>query len=288
MGKHQIIMGIILGIANSILVVLSSSFVKLAADHHNAIDLFFYRSIGVLIMSFVLLLSLNQLSDLKRTNHKIQILRSTLGSIKMILAFLTLTLLPIAQAQLFMFLSPILIVILSYPVLKERVGRQHWFAVIIGLIGAAIILQPGILHSPLGVLSGLGVTIFYGASILCLRFMGRTENPNITVFYFAGVSTALCLPFIPFYIILPTPYTMMLITMIILSSFAIQLCLTFAYKFAPAAVVSPLIYLNLIWALFADFILWQEVPNGLMLIGALVIITANLGILWIDYNKDNT
>ena len=277
---QKIGLGIACGIGNSLFLVISSSMVKLASAHHNAIDLFFYRSVGVLILSFGLLVALKQLPDLRKTNYMMQIVRGLLGAVTMLLAFMSYDYLPIAQAQLFFFMSPLLIVGLSYPLLKEKVGIYRGSAVIVGLLGAGIVLQPGALDSSTGALIGVGVTLFYASVIFCLRLMGKTENANVTVFYFALISTVISAPFAPFYATMPTPHTFTLIMLIIFASFAIQLCMTYSYKYAPAAIIAPLIYLNLIWALISDYLIWDKTPNALMLSGTFVIVASNLFILW--------
>ena len=281
--RQKIGVGILCGIGNSLFLVISSLMVKLASVHHNPVDIFFYRSVGVLILSFGLLVVLRQVPEIRKTNHKVQVIRGVLGAITMFLAFISYTLLPIAQAQIFFFLSPILIVGLSAPLLKERIGIYRGSAVLVGLIGAAIILQPGALVSSVGAFVGVGVTIFYASVTLCLRWMGKTENANVTVFYFALVSTVLSAPFAPFYMMMPSAYTVLLLFAIIFSSFAIQLCLTYSYKYAPASVIAPLIYLNLIWALMADFLIWDKTPSMIVLSGAFIIIVSNLFILWREH-----
>lgn len=285
--KRELLIGVGCGLLNSIFLVISSSMVKLAtSEQHNAVDVFFYRSIGVLILSVILLSYTRQWSSLKTTNHKKQIIRAVLGSITMLLAFMSYDHLPIAQAQLFFFMSPLIVVLLSYPLLGERVGIYRAGAVCIGLFGASIVLQPGTLDSTQGALIGLGVTLFYASVTLCLRWMGKTENANITVFYFAAVSTLMVLPFIYFYANVPSLYTGALIIGISVLSFGIQMCLTYSYKLAPAAIISPLIYTNLIWALTIDFVIWSKTPTTNMMIGAFIIIFSNLFILWREQKKN--
>lgn len=281
--QQKIGLGILCGLGNSLALVTSSTMVKLATEHHHAVDVFFWRSVGVLIMSFALLVALKQLPDIKKTNHKAQIFRGVLGAITMLLAFMSYDYLPIAQAQLFFFLSPLIIVALSYPLLGEAVGIYRGSAVVVGLLGAAIILQPGALENSTGALLGIGVTIFYASVTICLRWMGKTENANVTVFYFSLVSTILSAPFAPFFIVIPTFFTLMLILGIIVASFIIQMCLTYSYKLAPAAIIAPLIYLNLIWALTADYFIFEKTPTAVMLSGAGVIIASNLFILWREH-----
>ncbi|MGH1375083.1 MAG: DMT family transporter [Alphaproteobacteria bacterium] len=278
-------LGILCGIGNSITLVLIAALVKMASDYHNPVDIFFYRSITVLALSLGAVVATGQLKNIRKTNHKLQIIRATIGAVCMLLAFTSYSLLPLAQAQIFFFLSPLLVVLLSYPLLKEKVGIYRMSAVFIGLCGALIVLQPGAIASMTGAMVGIGVTICYTFVMLCLRLMGKTESPEITVFYFSIVSVALILPAIPFYASIPSIYSLTLMLSAGFFAFITQFCMTYAYKFAPASVISPLIYLNLIWALMLDYMFWQKVPNVMMMTGAFIIVASNLFVLWREHKN---
>lgn len=278
-------LGILCGLGNSITLVLIAALVKTASAFHNPVDVFFYRSITVLAFSFAAVLATGQLKNVRHTNHKLQIIRGTLGSLCMLLAFISYSLLPLAQAQIFFFLSPLLVVLLSYPLLKEKVGIYRMSAVFVGLCGAMIVLQPGAIASMAGAMVGLGVTVTYTMVMLCLRWMGKTESAEITVFYFSIISVALILPAFPFYATMPSLYSLSLMLGAGFFAFVTQTCMTYAYKLAPASVIAPLIYLNLIWALALDYMLWQQTPNVMMMLGAFIIIFSNLFVLWREHKK---
>lgn len=274
------------GVGQSVFLVSTSTLIKIASEHHNTIEIFFYRSVVILVISYLILKATGKLKDVLKTNHKMQMIRAVLGIITTLFAFYCYTLLPIAQAQLFFFISPIIIVALSYPVLGEKVGIYRSIAVLIGFIGTFILLQPGTLDSTWGAMIGIGVTISYAAVTICLRFMGKTQDASITIFYFAAVSTVFCLPLLPFFMAMPTLEGLMYVTLIGLSAFGVQFCITNAYKHAPAAIIAPLIYLNLIFALAVDYMIWDDLPNTTMIIGASIIVIANVIILWREHTQN--
>ncbi len=277
--------GIACGVGQSVFLVSTSSLVRMTSEFHNTVEIFFYRSVVIMIIGYFILKSMGKLQDVMKTNHKMQMIRAILGVITTLFAFYCYTLLPIAQAQLFFFISPIIIVALSYPVLGEKVGLYRSAAVVIGFIGTFILLQPGTLDSTWGAIIGVGVTLSYAAVTICLRFMGKTEDAYITIFYFAVVSVVVAIPFLPFFMVMPTLEGLLYVTLIGFSAFGVQFCITNAYKHAPAAIIAPLIYLNLIFALGIDYVIWGDVPNITMMIGALIIIAANVIILWREQVK---
>lgn len=275
--------GIACGVGQSVFLVSTSTLVRMTSELHNTVEIFFYRSVVIMIIGYLILKATGKLKDVMKTNHKMQIIRAILGVITTLFAFYCYSLLPIAQAQLFLFISPILIVALSYPVLGEKVGVYRSIAVLIGFIGTFVLLQPGTLDSTWGAIIGIGVTISYAAVTLCLRFMGKTEDASITIFYFAVFSVVISLPFLPFFMSVPSIIGLIYMIMIGLSAFGVQFCITNAYKHAPAAIIAPLIYLNLIFALAIDYIIWKDVPNTNMMVGAITIVAANLIILWREH-----
>ncbi len=282
-GNQKLGFGIACGVGQSVFLVSTSTLIKMASEYHNTIEIFFYRSVVILVISYFILKSAGKLKDVLKTNHKMQMIRAIIGIITTLFAFYCYTLLPIAQAQLFFFISPIIIVALSYPVLGEKVGIYRSVAVVIGFIGTFILLQPGTLDSTWGAMIGIGVTLSYAAVTICLRFMGKTQDANITIFYFAAVSTVFCIPFLPFFMVMPTLKGLIFVILIGFSAFGVQFCITNAYKHAPAAIIAPLIYLNLIFALGIDYMIWGDVPNTTMMLGAVIIIAANIIILWREH-----
>ena len=277
--------GIACGVGQSVFLVSTSSLVRMTSELHNTVEIFFYRSLVIMIIGYFILKAMGKLQDVMKTKHKMQMIRAILGIITTLFAFYCYTLLPIAQAQLFFFISPIIIVALSYPVLGEKVGLYRSAAVLIGFIGTFILLQPGTLDSTWGAIIGVGVTLSYAAVTICLRFMGKTEDAYITIFYFAVVSVVVAIPFLPFFAGELTFKGLFFMICIGFSAFGVQFCITNAYKHAPAAIIAPLIYLNLIFALGIDYVIWGDVPNTTMLIGAAIIIAANVIILWREQVK---
>ena len=281
-------MGILCGLGNAFFLVTTGAFVKATLDVHSPIEAFFYRSVGVLILSYLYLRYRGQLAELRTANIKNQCIRGVIGAVVMICAFTSYKYLPLAQAQLFFFMSPLFVALLSWPFLKEKVGPYRLGAVGFGMIGVLMILKPGTIDNMTGLMAGLGVAAGYSLLSLWLRHMGRTENANVTVFYFAVISCFLALPVMPFVFIMPSLEKAMLFIACGASAFMVQQTMTHAYAKAPAIVVSPLIYTNLLWAMMIDYLFWSYAPSVTMVCAAMIILISNMVIVWREYENKKT
>lgn len=277
--------GILCGLGNAFFLVTTGAFVKATLDVHSPVEAFFYRSVGVLIISMIYLRYRGQIGLIRSANFKNQCVRGVIGAFTMFCAFTAYKYLPLAQAQLFFFMSPLFVALLSWPFLKERVGPYRLGAVGFGMIGVLMILKPGTIDTTAGLMAGIGVTVGYSVLSLWLRHMGRTENANITVFYFAAISCVLALPMMPFFFIMPSLEKALFFAASGASAFMVQQTMTHAYAKAPAVVVSPLIYTNLLWAMVIDYLFWSDAPSIIMACAAFIILLSNMVIVWREYEQ---
>ena len=93
---------------------------------------------------------------------KIQVLRSLFLFLSTIFFFYAISIISLAEALTLAFISPIIATILSFFILKERVGPRRWIAVVTGFIGVLFVIRPGFIEINLATLAALGTGIFYG------------------------------------------------------------------------------------------------------------------------------
>ena len=109
----------------------------------------------------------------------------------------------LAKSLALAFIYPFIVTLLSSFVLKEKVDFQRWCAVIIGFIGALIIIQPGFIKINLATLAGLGTGIAYAFYMISTRKLTSIDNPLLTL-NFTGLFGAVIISFIvPFFWIMP-------------------------------------------------------------------------------------
>jgi len=255
---------------------------KYLGDTHHPIEITFYRNI-VILAGFAFWLFITRQWHITRTdNLPGQIYRSVVGTCGVVFAFWAVSKLPLAEATTILYAAPLFVTILSYPLLGEKVGIYRSLAVLLGFGGIVIVAAPSGHNLVLeGILLALAGAFFHALTQIQLRKLGKTSNPLTTVFYFMLIGTIItgaCLPFV--YTAPPKlddfPFLLLLAGTGILQ----QLFKTVAYGLSPAALLTPINYFGLVWAALFGFIFWGDIPPTTAYIGAGVIISCNLFILW--------
>lgn len=210
--------------------------------------------------------------------------RTVIGLAGMALNFLTFTLLPLAEATVLLFTTPIFATILSALVLREQVGRYRWAAVLLGFAGVTVVVNPGSWAvPPLGVAVGLtAATVVSGVSIT-LRQIGRTESATTTVFWFTILSTGALGLLMPFAARAHDAETFALLAALGLSGGLAQMALTASLRLAPVSVVMPMDYSNLVWAALIGWLVFATLPSPTLWLGAPLIIASGLWIVWREH-----
>jgi drug/metabolite transporter (DMT)-like permease len=200
-----------------------------------------------------------------------QILRGlgVVGSAVLFIA--SLASMPIAQATTVNFVSPLLITILSVPVLGERIRFGGWCAVLAGFVGVLIVARPGTERFHPAVLLVLGSSLCWSVSMLITRSMARTERASATLLWTAGTGLIVLTALLPFVFVVPSLPEIGLALLIGLISSGGQWLTLLAYRRAPASVLAPLSYGQLIWSSALGYLVFGSVPSRWTLLGGAII-----------------
>ncbi|MGF1447467.1 MAG: DMT family transporter [Pikeienuella sp.] len=225
----------------------------------------------------ILAIFLPSLPRLFRTgNLRIQLLRSVFLFAATSLFFTGLEVIPLAEATALMNTGPLLITLLAALVLGEQVGPRRWAGVVAGLVGALIILRPG-----LGVFQPEALLVV--AAALCLacyqvatRAMSGADSIWTTMLYttlVGSIAASLAMP-----AVWETPPVASLPWMALIGAigFLGHLCLVWALAQAPASVLAPFNYSQLVWSILIGWLVFGEFLDGLTLLGAAVIVGAGI------------
>lgn len=183
---------------------------------------------------------------------------------------------PLAETTAIIFLSPLIVTLLAGPVLGEQIGPLRWAASIGGFVGVLLIARPGGGLSPDGIMFALGAAIAYAAYQIQTRQLSSTETPVTMLFYTALVGTAamsLALPWI-WDGHLPNLRDGLLILCLGVLGGVGHYLLIRAFREAPASVLSPILYAQLIIATVFGALLFGHVPALPALVGILIIACA--------------
>ena len=213
--------------------------------------------------------------------------RGLAGAAAMSLRFFALGVLSFPEVAALGFTTPLILTVLAALILGETVRAFRLTTVALGFMGVLIVLWPTLnMDGARSTLEIIGATAMLGSAALAalaqifVRRMVATEGTAQIVFYFSLLITVLSLCTLPFGWVKPSfEATAMLITAGVIGGIG-QICLTAAYRNAPASVVAPFDYTSMLLALALAYFWFSEIPTLWTITGASVIITSGVVILW--------
>jgi drug/metabolite transporter (DMT)-like permease len=215
---------------------------------------------------------------LLRTKRPLQqTVRSLLLVASTALNFLALRWLQLDEALSIIFTFPFIVAIASGPMLGEWIGWRRWTAIGVGFGGVLLITRPGFGSMQPAALISLAATICYGLYAVLTRIVSRVDSNQTSLFYANFIGALVMLPIIPFVWKAPANWGVVLMLMGtgVLGSLG-HFCLISGHKLAPASVLSPFIYTQLIWVLILGYLVFGHMPTAWTMAGAAVVIGSGL------------
>ena len=194
--------------------------------------------------------------------------------------FWALSQMKLVDAIAITFAAPILITALSVPILKEAVGLHRWLAISIGFCGVLIMLRPGAGVFQWAALVVVGSAVVYALLMITTRAFKSTESTASLMLYPQLGMSLTGIVFAPLFWVTPSLSDLGLFALAGIFGSVGVVCLTNAFRLAPAATISPFEYTALIWATLLGFLLWGELPDTYTLIGASIVISSGLYIIY--------
>ncbi|HUD29367.1 MAG TPA: DMT family transporter [Novosphingobium sp.] len=204
-------------------------------------------------------------------------MRATSGTAGLCCNIGAATLLPLPVATTLGFTTPLFAVLITAMVLREKVGKWRWTAVVLGFIGVLVITRPGDVPVPaLGLAAGLGAGIIVAIVSFQIRDLARTEEPIACVFWFAFYGSLFSAIVLPFYARPHGAYEWLLLAGVGLSGTLAQFLITAALRFGQVATVVVMDYTALIWSTLYGWTIWGNLPSYTTWLGAPIIVLAGL------------
>jgi drug/metabolite transporter (DMT)-like permease len=214
--------------------------------------------------------------SLRPVNPRMHLVRGLVGVGSMGFYFTAISRLPLGDAVLLTYLSPLLVAAMSPWVTGESATGRVWAALGTGLAGVALVAAPAGASDPIGVGFALLAAFFAADAYLAIRVLTRTDHPLTIVFWFSVIGTAAgSVAFLDGVAPLGWPQVAALVSIGLLGTLA-QWALTRAYGSAPAAQVSVYSYATPVLAYGAGLVALGEVPRWSSLAGAAVVVVAGM------------
>lgn len=274
--------GIILIILSAFGFAMMSAFVKLAGDLPS-LQKAFFRNVISFIIALAMIIRHKESLFGKKENQKLLLMRSTFGTLGVVLNFYAIDHLILSDANMLNKLSPFFVLLFCAIFLKEKLTSNHIITIIIGFLGALLIIKPAFSVDLIPYIAGLSSAVFAGAAYSCVRAIGNKEKHYTVVFYFSCFSVVTLFPMM---ILNYVPMSGLQLTYLILAGvFATlgQFAITLAYRYAPAREISIFDYSNIIFSALISLIIFEQIPDAISILGYLVIFSASFYMFL--YNK---
>lgn len=206
--------------------------------------------------------------------------RALLLAADTVCAYYAFARLPLAEAYAIFFGTPMLVTALSVPLLGEKVGWRRWAAVVVGFAGVLIVLRPGFAVLGPGHWAAIGAMVLFALSLLLLRRIGNQESSASMVSWVLIALFASTAPLAAAAFVVPGPRDLALMLGGGLLLGIAHVVLVEAFRAAPASAISPFHYSQMIWAVLLGLLVFNELPDLWVAVGALVIVGSGLFILW--------
>jgi drug/metabolite transporter (DMT)-like permease len=283
--EQRPLLGAGMRLMSALLLAVLFALVKLASTRGvDLVESLFYRQCGSAICAVAAVALGPGFASLRTARIWAHVTRMAIGITGMAFNFLSMILLPLAEATSIGFSVPLFATALAALVLGEPTGKWRWSAVAVGFIGVLIIVQPGSGDVPLlgASVAITGAVLTAGVTIV-LRRLGATERTTTTVFWFAVSSLVPLALLMLRFAHVHDPVTWAIIAAIALTGGLGQLAITGALRLAPVALVMPMDYTSLLWATVLGAWLFGQLPSPWTWVGAPIIVASGLVILWREH-----
>jgi len=253
--------------------------VKAQAQHYPVNQIVFFRNAGGVLPLLLILLLSSRLHDL-RTRHP---LRHVLLTVSMtggiFFSFTAFHLMPLADVMAIGFTQPILVAAASALLLKERIPAAGWIAVLGGLAGVQLMVQPSGAGFNIGALAALFGTLCSATSMLLQRSLASRENPLVITAWYMGLSSLALAPTLAFSWAQPSVLGLAGLVAMGIASGLCQWLTVQALYHASAAAIAPINYTNMLWAIIIGYLWFGDVPTLAVLAGSGIVMASTAVLL---------
>jgi drug/metabolite transporter (DMT)-like permease len=217
--------------------------------------------------------TLSRLCQVERIG--MQITRGVMLFLGTCAAFLSLNYLPLPQVTALSFIAPILVTILAATFLREAVGWRRWCAVLIGILGVVIIVDPSGYFS-WAISLPLIMATFYSVYQVLTRAIHGSASPAVSLFFTAAVGALCASILVPFWWITPSFEAWLLLIGSALAGGCGHWLMIMAYERAEASFIAPFAYTEIIWASLLGYTLFDNTPSVRTAVGATIIVVSGI------------
>ena len=265
----------ILYIVSIVLFSIMNIFIRKAAENLHVLEVVFFRNLLAFILMLPILKSTG-LVAIKMNNTKLFFLRGFFGAIGMVAGFTSLTLIPLAQATAISFSKPIFITIGATIFLGEIIKARRIAAIIIGIIGMLVIVQPGVDSFSFGIILAIFGALAHSLNALIVKKLTLTDTPQAIVTWM--VIILIPITFIPAITVWEWPSfeTWLYLWGIAIVGTLAHFLWTKSYSMADITSLEPIAFIKLPIMALIGWMIFSEIPGTWTWVGGLTIFMSTI------------
>jgi len=218
---------------------------------------------------------------------RLQVIRGLILCVMTGMNFWALQYLQLAETGAVQFSVPILIALLSAWWLNEKLDFWRWVAICVGFLGILVIMRPFSHGFHPAIFLSVSNALLYAALNLMTRRLASSDHPVVTQLASATVPAMVLAPFALWQWQTPLDWqTWLIIGATGLCGGLGHLASAQAHRFASAAVLGPFLYQQIIYMTFWGWLVFGQVPDEVVVIGACIVVLSGLYLLWREFRKE--
>ena len=216
-------------------------------------------------------------------NPKLQLIRGFVLAFSTLCFFYAISIISLPKALTLAFVAPITCTAFSPIFLNEKVGIRRWSAVLVGFLGALIVIRPGFIEVNLATLAAVTCGICYGFYFIITRKLSTSDNSFLTLLFTSLVGLSISSLFVPSVWVKPSLTEWFLMALIGLIAAVAHLFLILSLKYADASKLAPLGYTEIITNILISYYFFHELPDNWTYLGLFIIVLSGLYISRREY-----
>jgi S-adenosylmethionine uptake transporter len=275
--RSSMVKGVLLGFLAMAIFSCGDASIKAIGDRMTVFEIsFFCTAFACIAIPFVKLPHERWRDMFRMHRPGLVMVRTIAGILAGLFSIYAFTTLPLAEVYSLIFLSPLLVTILSIPFLGETVGWRRALAILVGFAGVLLVVRPGFREMMPGHLAAAAAAMCGAATVLSLRALGPTEK-RITlmgVVFVAALAVNGAIMIFDFHV--PAPRDFLLTAFAGLCGGTAHTLLMAAMRAAPANRVAPTQYSQIAWAIILGALFFGEFPDATAVAGIVLVTFAGL------------
>lgn len=272
--------GIALACAGYSLFSIQDAAVKWLVETYAVPQILFIRSITIVFICAFVIRKNGHTSVLRSPHRGSLVLRAMLMLAAWMSYYSAVRHLGLAEITTMYFSAPIIVLVLSIVVLREKVGAMRWLACLGGFVGVLLAANPGKAPSMLPAAMVLFAGFCWAWSTILVRLVSRSESTINQMLATSLAFVVACGCTLPFLWNWPDASGWALMIGLGCVSALGQYLLYEGFRHAPASALAPIEYTGLVWAFLYGYLFWAEVPAWNVFAGAVLIVCSSLALVW--------